>query len=166
MRNAVGLLRLQAAIWALLCAGLIAGDAASLTGALARTPTKISMTAVVVIFVLALAAGTLAVAKFRLAYRLPRGSHQTREAVITVEVVMAGFAGLVLLALALTITGLIFSPPFIVGGVMSAWVASGLNKPPAQQYFDAKEAVDAQPAGLRQADGGRSAQFRGALAPV
>jgi hypothetical protein len=160
VQNAVGLLRLQATIWALLSGGLVAGDSASL----ARTPSKVAMTAVAVTVVLALAAGTFAVAKFRLAYRLPRGTHQTREAVITVEGLMACFAGLVLVALTVSGYGLIISPPFIIGGIMSARVAAGLNKPPAQQYFDANGAVDTQPANLRSPDGGSAAQFRGYLA--
>ena len=77
---------------------------------------------------------------------------------------MACFAGLVLLALTVSGYGLIISPPFIIGGIMSARVAAGLNKPPAQQYFDANGAVDAQPADLRSPDGGSPAQFRGYLA--
>jgi hypothetical protein len=121
------------------------------------------VTAIVLTVVLALATGTFAVAKLWLAYRLPRGTHQTREAVITVEGLMACLAGLVLVALTVTGYGLVLSPPFIIGGIMSGLVARGLNRPPAQQYFDASEAVD-QSANLRPPDGGSPAQFRGYLA--
>jgi hypothetical protein len=159
VRNAVGLLRLQATIWALLSAGIVAGD----TSSFARTPSKVTMTAFVVIVVLALAAGTFAAAKFWLAYRLPRGTQRTREAVITVETLMAGFAGLVLLCLTVTGYGLIFSPPFIIGGIMCVRVVRGLTKPPAEQYFDANEAVDTQSSNLRSPDDSSPAQFQGYL---
>ena len=122
------------------------------------------MTTFVGIVVLAVVPGTFAAAKFWLAYRLPRGTRRTREAVITVETLMAGFAGLVLLFLTVTGYGLIFSPPFLIGGIMCVWVIRGLTKPPAEQYFDANEAVDAQSANLRSPDGGSPAQFQGYLA--
>jgi hypothetical protein len=160
VRNAVGLLRLQATIWALLSAGVVAGDSVSL----ARAPSKVTMTAVVVTVVLALAAGTFAAAKFRLAHRLPRGTERTREAVITVETLMAGFAGLVLLFLTVTGFGLILSPPFLIGGIMCVRVVRGLTKPRAEQYSDASESVGGQSANLRSPDGGSPAQFQGYLA--
>jgi len=121
-------------------------------------------TGVTVFAVLTLVAGALAAGKFRLAYRLPRGSHKTREAVITVEALMGGFAGLVLLALFVTPAGGLFLPPVIVGGIMSVLVARGLNKPPALQYFDAKEAPGAQSSNAGSADSGSPAQFRARLA--
>jgi hypothetical protein len=129
VQNAVGLLRLQATIWALLSAGMVAGVSASF----ARTPSKVTMTTFAGIVVLALVPGTFAAVKFWLAYRLPRGTQRTREAVITVETLMAGFAGLVLLFLTVTGYGLVFSPPFIIGGIMCARVVRGLIKSPAEQ---------------------------------
>ena len=129
VQNAVGLLRLQATIWALLSAGMVAGVSASF----ARTPSKVTMTTFVGIVVLALAASTFAAAKFWLAHRLPRGTQRTREVVITVETLMAGFAGLVLVFLTVTGYGLILSPPFIIGGIMCARVVRGLIKFPAEQ---------------------------------
>lgn len=162
VQNAVGLLRLQATIWALLSAGIVA-DGSVYLARLARTPGN-TMTAVVVTVVLALVTGTFAAAKFRLAYHLPRGTHQTCDAVIGVETLMVCFAGLMLFVLTVSGMGLILSPPFIIGGIMSARVVRGLTKPPAQQYFDANEAVDAQSANLRSPDGGSPAQFRGHLA--
>ena len=160
MTLAVGLLYLQAAIWALLSAGIAYGD----VNVAITNPGKGTTTSVVVLAVLALAAGTFAAGKFWLAYRLPRGTHQTREAVITVEALMGGFAGLVLLALFLSVFGLILSPPVIIGGIMSVLVAHGLTKPPARQYFDANEAARAQSSNLRSADGSSPAQFRARLA--
>jgi hypothetical protein len=151
LKQAVGLLYLQATIWAFLSAGIVVGE--SLT--LARTPDS-KVTTTVVTVLLALATGTFAAAKFRLAYRLPRGSHKTREAVITVETLMATFAGVVLLGLFISVTGLILSPPFIIGGVMSARVARGLAKPPARQYFDANQARGAQTGNARLPDSGDS----------
>lgn len=160
VQNAVGLLRLQATIWALLSGGMVAGVSASF----ARTPSNVTMTTFVGVVVLALVAGTFAAAKFWLAHRLPRGTQRTREAVITVETLMAGFAGLVLLFLTVSGYGLILSPPFIIGGIMCVRVVRGLTKPPAEQYFDANEAVDAQSANLRSPDGGSPALFQGYLA--
>lgn len=160
VKNAVSLLRLQAAIWAMLSAGIVADGSANL----ALTPTSKVRTAFAVAIVLALAMGTFAAAKFRLARRLPRGTHRTREAVITVETLMAGFAGLVTLVLAVSVFGLILSPPFIIGGIMSARVARGLARPPARQYFDANQSAGACPATLRSPRGGGQAQFRGHLA--
>jgi hypothetical protein len=160
LQNAVGLLRLQATIWALLSAGIVAGCSAFL----ARTPSKVTMTAVAATVVLVLVTAAFAAVKFRLAHRLPRGTHQTRAAVIRVEKLMVCFAGLVLFVLTVSGMGLIISPPFIIGGIMSARVARGLTKPPALQYFDANEGADAQSANLRSPDGGSPAQFRGYLA--
>jgi hypothetical protein len=160
VKLAVGLLYLQATIWALLSGGIAYGSASVAI----RHASKTTTTAVVVTAVLALAAGIFAAVKFWLAYRLPRGGHKTREAVITVEGLMACFAGLLLLALFVTITGLILSPPVIVGGIMSVRVAHGLTKPPARQYFDAIEAAGAQALNLRSPDGGSPAQFRARLA--
>lgn len=142
-----GLLYLQATIWALLTAAL-AGGAATL----ARTPAS-KVIATTITIVLAMATGSLAAAKFKLAYRLPRGGHRTRETVITVEGLMACFAGFLLLALAISVFGLILSPLVIIGGIMSARVAHDLTKPPARQYFDASEAADAQAPNPRPAGG-------------
>jgi hypothetical protein len=151
---------LQAIIWALLSVGIVADGSANL----ALTPTSKVKTAFVVAVVLALVMGTFAVAKFRLANRLPRGTHRTREAVITVETLMAGFAGLVMLVLVVSVFGLIISPPFIIGGIMSARVARGLARPPACHYFDVNEAAAASSANLRSPEGGNQAQYRGYLA--
>lgn len=154
VRRAAGLLYLQATMWALLTASL-AGGAATL----ARTPaSKVTATAMTV--VLALATGSLAAAKFKLAYRLPHGGHQTRQTVITVEGLMACFAGLLVLVLAISVFGLILSPPVIIGGIMSARVAHDLTKPPAREYFDANETADAQPINPRPAGGGSLTPFR------
>ena len=112
---------------------MVAGVSASI----ARTPSKVTMTIFVGSVALALVSGTFAAAKFWLAYRLPRGTQRTREAVITVETLMAGFAGLVLLFLTVTGYGLILSPPFIIGGIMCVRVVRGLTMSPAEQYFDA-----------------------------
>ena len=139
---------------------MVAGVSASF----ARTPSKVTMTMFVGVVVLALVAGTFAAAKFWLAYRLPRGTQRTREAVIAVETLMGGFAGLVLLFLTVSGYGLILSPPFIIGGIMCVRVVRGLTKPPAELYFDANDAVDAQSANLRSPDGGSPAQFQGYLA--
>jgi hypothetical protein len=153
---AVALLCLQATIWALLAADIAYGSANAAI-APARNDTT---TGVVVLAVLALVASTIVAGKFWLAYRLPRGTHQTREAVIMVEGLMGGFAGLVLLALFVIPIGLILSPPIIIGGIMSVLVAHGLTKPPARQYFDANEAARAQSSNLGSPDGGSPAQFR------
>jgi hypothetical protein len=160
IRNAAGLLRIQAIIWALLAVGLVADGAANL----ALKPTKGLVTAMVVAVVVALAMGAFSAAKFRLASRLPHGTHQTRERVVAVETIMACFGGLVTLVLVASVFGLILSPAFIIGGIMSARVARGLTKPPAQQYFDAIEAEAAQSASAPPPDGGNPAQFHGILA--
>jgi hypothetical protein len=122
------------------------------------------MTGVVVLAVLALVVVTIAAAKFWLAYRLPRGSHKTREAVITVEGLMGGFAVLVLPALFVIPIGLVLSPPVIIGGIMSVRVAHGLAKPPARQYFDANEAPQAQTSNLQSSEGGSPSRFQARLA--
>lgn len=127
----MGLLYLQAAIWALLSAGVVA--AGSMT--LASTPAS-KVTTVVLTSALTVATASFAAAKFRLAGRLPRGGHQTRETVISVETLMAGFAVLLLLVLAISVFGLVLAPPVIIGGIMSARVARGLTLPPARQYLD------------------------------
>jgi succinate dehydrogenase hydrophobic anchor subunit len=162
VQRAVGLLRLQATIWALLCVGTVADGSANLALQTVN-PSWGTVNAVVFTVVLALGTGLIAVAKFRLAYRLPRGSRRTLETVIDVEMVMAFFAGLVLLFLVFSGFGLILSPPFIIGGIMSARVARGLTKPPAQQYFDANQALDGQSAALASPEGGTPTQFRGYL---
>lgn len=74
MQNAVGLLRLQAAIWTLLSAGLIADGAANLV----LTPTRKVTIAFIVAVAIALVMGTFAAAKFRLAARLPAVSRRWR----------------------------------------------------------------------------------------
>jgi hypothetical protein len=155
VRRAMGLLRVQATIWALVTAGIVADGSATL----ARTPDS-KVTTTIVTVVLALAAGAFAAVKFRLAYRLPQGGHRTRAAVIQVETLMAWFAGLLLFALAVSVFGLILSPPVIIGGIMSARVARGLAEPPARQYFDAGEAAGAKARSLRPAGGGSLARFR------
>jgi len=160
VKAAVGLLYLQATIWAMVSAGIAYGSA-NVAIAPARNDTT---TGIAVLAVLALVAGALAAGKFSLACRLPRGSHKTREAVITVEGLMGCFAGLILLVLLVSITGLILSPPAIVGGIMSVLVAHGLTKPPARQYFDANEAARAQSSNPGSADGGSPAHFRARLA--
>jgi hypothetical protein len=160
VKAASGLLYLQATIWALLSCGIAYGDA----NVAISHPSKGTTTAFVVTVLLALAAGTFAAGKFWLAHRLPGGTHKTREAVITVEALMGGFAGLVLLALFLSVFGLLLSPPVIIGGIISALVAHGLTKPPARQYFDTNEAAEAQNPNLRSYDGGSPAQFRACLA--
>src|SRR5262245_34102703 len=94
VRAAVGLLYLQATIWALMSAGIAYGSAN-----VAITPARNdTATGIVVPAVLALVAGALAAGKFWLAYRLPRGSHKTRVAVVTVEALMGCFAGLIFIA--------------------------------------------------------------------
>lgn len=163
VRNAVALLRLQATIWALLAAGIVAAGSANL----ALTPSSKALAPFVATVVFTLAMGTFAAAKLRLAYRLPRGTHQTRQAVITVETLMACFAGLLCvptLAAVAAIFGLIIFPPILIGGIMSAQVARGLTKPPALQYFDAAEAAKAPAANQRSPEGGNQAQFWGYLA--
>ena len=159
MKQAVALLYLQATIWATLSAGLAAGVSATL----ARAPAS-KTTATVVTTALALATATVAAVKFRLAYRLPRGNHKTRETVITVEGLMVCFAGLLLLALALSVFLLVLAPPIIIGGIMSAQAAHGLTKPPARQYFDANAAADAGTPNPQCPDGGSLAQSRALLA--
>jgi hypothetical protein len=159
-KQAVSLLNLQAAIWALLAVGMACGDA----DVAVTHPGKVTTTAFVVTVVLAVAAGAFAAGKFWLAYRLPRGTHKTREAVITVERLMAGFACLMLFALMLTVTGLILSPPIIIGGIMSARVANGLTKPPARGYFDANDATRCEAPDVRTCNGGGPAEFRSRLA--
>jgi hypothetical protein len=77
---------------------------------------------------------------------------------------MACFAGVLLLALALSVFLVILAPPIIIGGIMSARVAHGLTKPPAQQYFDANEAADGRTPDPRRPDGGSLAQSRALLA--
>ena len=109
-------------------------------------------------------AGAFAAAKFWLAYRLPRGTHQTCTVVVGVEFVMAGFAGVVLVVLIASVFGLILSPPLIIGGIMSLRVARGLIRPPAQQYFDANHALDVRSGAVPGPEGGAPAQFRGYLA--
>jgi hypothetical protein len=157
---AVGLLCLQATIWTFVSAVLAYGSAS-----VARAPQRSgTITGVVVFGVLALVVITIAAGKFWLAYRLPRGGHKTREAVITVEGLMGGFAVLVLLALFVIPIGLVLSPPVIIGGIMSLRVANGLTKPPARQYFDANEAAKAKTANLRSIDGGGAARFQARLA--
>ena len=161
VKHAVGLLYLQAAIWSLPSVGIVYGDA----NVAITHPSKVTTTAFVVTALLALAAGTFAAGKFWLAYRLPRGTHRTREAVITVEALMGGFAGLVMLVLFISGFGLLLSPPVIIGGIVSVLVAHGLTKPPARQYFDANEAAaGAQTPNLRSSDGASPAQFRARLA--
>jgi hypothetical protein len=120
--------------------------------------------ATVMAVVVALVMGAFSAAKLRLASRLPHGTHQTRERVVAVETIMACFGGLVTLVLVASVFGLILSPAFIIGGIMSARVARGLTKPPAQQYFDAIEAEAAQSASAPPPDGGNPAQFQGILA--
>ena len=152
VKAAVGLLCLQAAIWALLSADLAYGSDRTTRGG-------------VVLAVLALVTATIAASKLWLAYRLPRGTHRTREAVISLEGVMGCFAGLVLLAaLFLGLAGLLLFPPVIVGGIMSVLVANGLTKPPARQYFDANEAARAQTPNRRSRDDGSPAQYRARFA--
>jgi hypothetical protein len=155
--NAVRLLRLQATIWALLSAGIVAEGSAYMT----QAPGKDTTTAVVVTVILALVTGTFAAVKFWLASRLPRGTHRTRETVVAVEMLMAYFAVLVLLALAVSVFGLFFSPPVIIGGIMSSRVAGALKKPPAQLYFDAS--ADPQSAIPQSPGVGGPAQFWGCL---
>ena len=159
VKLAVGLLCLQATIWALLSAGIAYGE----TNVAITHPSKGTID-MVVLAVLALAAGTFAAIKFWLAYRLPRGTHRTREAVISVEGLMGCFAGLVLLYLFVSLYGLVLSPPVIIGGIMSVLVAHGLTKPPAKQHFDANEAAGAQSLPLRSPDGGSPAQLRARIA--
>jgi hypothetical protein len=156
VKLAVGLLCLQATIWALLSAGIAYGD----TRVAITHPSK-GTTIDVVLAVLALAAGTFAAGKFWLAYRLPRGTHRTREAVISVEGLMVCFAGLVLLCLFVSLYGLVLAPPVIIGGIMSVLAAHGLTKPPAKQHFDAN--AGAQSSTLPCPDGGSPAQFRARL---
>jgi hypothetical protein len=79
---------------------------------------------------------------------------------------MACFAGLLLLALAVTFFLLVLAPPIIIGGIMSAQVAHGLTKPPARQYFDANEAADAHTPNPRCPDGGSHTQSQALLATV
>jgi hypothetical protein len=160
IRNAVGLLRLQAIIWAVLAIGLLADGAANL----ARKPTEGLLTAMVAAAVVAFFMGVSSAVNFRLASRLPYGAHQARERVVAIETVMAGFGGLVTLVLAASVFGLILAPPFIVGGIMSARVARGLTRPSALQYFDAIEAQAARSARPPLPDGGNPAQFHGILA--
>jgi hypothetical protein len=159
IRNAVGLLRVQAIIWALLAVGLVADGAANL----ALKPTKGMVTALVAAVVVALVMCAFSAAKFSLASRLPNGTHQTRERVVAVEIIMACFGGLVTLVLAASVFGLILAPPFVVGGIMSARVARGLAKPPAEQYLDAIQAQAAQSASAPP-HGGNPAQFHGVVA--
>lgn len=160
IRNAVGLLRTQAIIWALLAVGLVIDGAANL----ALKPTKGLVTAMVVAVVVALVMGAFSLAKFGLASRLLHGTHQTRERVVAVETIMACFGGLVTLVLAASVTGLTLAPAFIIGGFMSAVVARGLTKPPARQYFDAIEAEATQTASAPSPDGGSSAQIHSVIA--
>jgi hypothetical protein len=137
------LLWLQATIWALLSAGIIALGSTYL----AETSNTVTAPAIPMTVVLALATGTFAALKYRLAYRLPRGTLRTCENVIGTEMMMVILAGLMMVALACSGMGLILSPPVIIGGVMSIKAARGLTKPPAQQYFEANDAAAAQPVG-------------------
>ena len=76
VKRAVSLLYVQAAIWVLLTAGIVADGSATL----ARTPSS-KITTTVITVVLALAAGAFAAVKFRLAHRLRRGRYGGRIAV-------------------------------------------------------------------------------------
>jgi hypothetical protein len=156
VQQAVNLLRLQATIWALLAADAWVNLGIGLTST--------SKAAVVGTIAMGLAGAAFAAAKFWLAYRLPRSTHRTRSVVIGVEAVMAGFAALVVSLLAITIFGLILSPPFIIGGIMSARVAQGLTKPPALDYFSTNQALSTRSTSPRARNGGTPAQYRGYLA--
>jgi hypothetical protein len=160
VKLAVRLLNLQATIWSVLVVGLAYGDA----DVAITHPGKVTTTAFVATVLLALAGGTFAAGKFWLAARLPRGHHKTRKAVITVEELMAGFAGLILLGLMLSVTGVVLSPPIVIGGIMSFRAARGLSKPPARGYFDAIEAAPRQARPEpRPGKGGSPAQFRSGI---
>jgi hypothetical protein len=156
VRHAVNLLRLQATIWA-----LVSGDAWLNLKVGLTSPNNAAVVGTIAIGV---AAAAFAAAKLWLAYRLPRSTHQTCSIVIGVEFVMAGFAGLVLVIMIISVFGVILSPPFIIGGIMSLRVARGLTKPPAQQYFDANRAPGDQSSALPFPEGGAPAQFRSYLA--
>ena len=158
VHDAVNLLRLQAVIWALLSAGIVVDGCVNLALDTVNASWS-TATAVLITVAAALVTATFAAAKFRLAYRLPRGNRRTLETVTGVETVMAVFAGLVLLFLVLSVFGLVLSPPVIIGGIMSARVARGLTKPPAKQYFDANQALAGQATGLPSPEGGTPAQF-------
>src|SRR5260370_2582676 len=135
IRNAAGLLRIQAIIWALLAVGLVADGTANL----ALKPAKGLVIAMVVAVVVALAMGAFSAAKFRLASRLPHGTHQTRERVVAVETIMACLGGLVTLVLVATVFALILAPAFIIGAILPAPGAPRLNPPPPRPQLHATQ---------------------------
>jgi hypothetical protein len=129
---AQGLLYVQACIWGLMCivAILLALTTRSATPGGSRLVHEPDLA-----FGAAGVALALAGAKAWLGRRISCRSAGTRQAVIVVECLMAGFGGVLCFLTANLDGGLIPFCAAFFGGIMSLVAAIGLTTPPAGQYF-------------------------------